>query len=119
MKKIIFLLMLVISVFLTSCGSSASSVNVDYSSTFTADELDLIEAAYKAAYVEYNDNYYLLSLIVEPMTFITTMNPGNPSYDVSYKRTVYLEKVNNEFVVTENSASTTYATLTLALEQCL
>lgn len=119
MKKIILLVLLALT--LVSCGSSsstASSVNTDYSNIFTVEELDIIENAYRTAFAIYQTQDLLLSLIVEPMTFITTQNPGHSNYDASFEHSVCLSKVNNKFVDTENGISTTYSTINEALNNC-
>ncbi len=119
MKKIILLVLLALT--LVSCGgssSTASSVNTNYANTFTVEELDSIESAYKTAFAIYQTQNLLLSLIVEPMTFITTQNTGHSNYDASFEHRVYLSKANNKFIVTENSASVSYNTIDTALENC-
>ena len=119
MKKLLFLLLLSLS--LISCGSSSStanSINVDYSNTFTPEELDSIESAYKTAFAVYNTQDLLLSMVVEPMTFITTQNPSHSNYDASFEYKVYLSKQNSKYIVTENNTPLTFLTLEEALTNC-
>lgn len=118
--KNFFLLIILVLTFVSCGGSSASSVNTDYANTFTAEEIDKIEAAYLTAHENYSTQYLFLTLVVgsEKMTFITIQNIEHSNYDASYENKVYLAKQNSKFIVTKNSVSTSYDSIDTALENC-